>query len=104
MTISIARRKFIAALGSAAFAWPIAARAAGGHPRIGVLDINSAEYDAHNLAAFRDGLQHLGYVEGRTVDVDYRYANGDTDRLAALALLVPSAPVAALAGPYNTKP
>jgi putative tryptophan/tyrosine transport system substrate-binding protein len=85
MAIKIARRRFVTAVGGMAISWPMAARAAAGHPRIGVLDINSEEYDAHNLAAFRDGLQRLGYVEGRTVDIDYRYADGDTDRLPSLA-------------------
>src|SRR6266508_680854 len=79
------RREFITLIGGTAVAWPLAARAAGGYPRIGVLDINSAEYSAHNLAAFRDGLRRLGYVEGRTVDIDYRHSNGDTHRLTALA-------------------
>ena len=78
------RREFIALVGGAA-GWPIAAHAVSGHPRIGVLDINTAEYDAHNLAAFRDALRHLGYVEGRTVSIDYRYADGNVDRLPTLA-------------------
>jgi putative ABC transport system substrate-binding protein len=85
MTIDIGRRQFISALGGAVVAWPFAARAAGGRPRIGVLDLSTAEFEAPNLAAFRDGLQRLGYVEGRTVDIDYRYADGDPNALAALA-------------------
>ena len=85
MAIGIARRKLIISLGSAAIVWPLAARAAGHLPRIGVLDINSAESNVRNLAAFRDGLQRLGYIEGRTVDIDYRHSDGDTDRLPALA-------------------
>jgi ABC-type uncharacterized transport system substrate-binding protein len=85
MAIDVGRREFISVLGGTAVAWPLAARAAGRHPRIGVLDINSADADTRNLAAFRDGLQRLGYVEGRTVDIDYRYSDGDTDRLPALA-------------------
>jgi len=60
------RRKFLAVLGGAA-AWPLPMRAAAIHPRVGILSISSAEFDAPNLAAFRDGLQRLGYVEGRTV-------------------------------------
>jgi putative ABC transport system substrate-binding protein len=79
------RRAFITLLGVAATAWPLSARAAGARPRIGVLDINGADSNARNLAAFRDGLQSLGYVEGRNVDIDYRYANGDADVLPALA-------------------
>jgi len=85
MAIDIGRRQFILGIGGTAFGSPLAARAAGGHPRIGVLDIGSAESDARDLAAFRDGLQRLGYVEGRTVDIDYRYADGDTNELPALA-------------------
>jgi putative tryptophan/tyrosine transport system substrate-binding protein len=82
---SMRRREFITLLGGIAAAWPAAARAAGPRPRIGVLDISSQEYEERNIAAFRDGLQKLGYVEGNTVDIDYRYSNGDTDALTTLA-------------------
>jgi putative ABC transport system substrate-binding protein len=78
------RRNFLAVLGGAA-AWPLAARAAASQPRIGILTINSAEYDAPHLAAFRDGLQRLGYVEGRNVAIDYRNSNGDAQALSDLA-------------------
>ena len=84
MISKLGRRTFVAALGGAA-AWPLAARAAGGRPRIVVLEIKSMESDSRNLVALRDALQKLGYVEGKTVDIDYRYANGDTDALGALA-------------------
>jgi putative tryptophan/tyrosine transport system substrate-binding protein len=84
MAISVGRRQFIAGFGGMAL-WPLPLRAEGGHPRIGFLDINSAESDAPHLAAFREALQRLGYVEGRTVDIEYRYADGDTERLATLA-------------------
>ena len=86
MAIDVGRREFITFLGGTAAAWSLAARAAGHLPRIGVLDINSAETNVRNLAAFRDGLRGLGYIEGSTVDIDYRYSDGDTDRLPALAL------------------
>jgi putative tryptophan/tyrosine transport system substrate-binding protein len=76
MATGIARRQFISALGGVA-TWPLAARAAGARPHIGVLDISSLESDAHNLAAFRQGLKGLGYVEGQTVDIDYRSSEGD---------------------------
>jgi putative ABC transport system substrate-binding protein len=78
------RRDFIALLGGAAI-WPRAARAASGHARVGYLSISSEDFDAANLAAFRDGLLKLGYVEGRTIDIDYRYSNGDAAGLARLA-------------------
>ena len=84
MAVNIGRRKFIVGLGGAAV-WPLTARAAGRRPRIGFLDINSAESDTRHVAAFRDALQRLGYIEGQTVDVDYRYADGDTEKLTALA-------------------
>ena len=84
MAISIGRRKFIAGLGGAAL-WPLTAQAAGVRPRIGFLDINSVASDTLHLTAFHDALQRLGYVEGRTVDIDYRYADGDTEKLTALA-------------------
>jgi putative tryptophan/tyrosine transport system substrate-binding protein len=82
------RREFITFLGGTTsffFVLPLAGYAAGGRSRIGILDINSAEYSAPLLAAFREGLQQLGYTEGRTVDIDYRYSDGDTNGLAALA-------------------
>ncbi len=85
MAIGVARRQFMATVSGAAVAWPLAARAAGALPRIGVLDIQSADSDARNLAVFRDGLQRLGYVDGRTVDITYRYSDGDTDALTGLA-------------------
>jgi len=85
----IPRRAFITLLGGAAatpsLLWPLASWAAAGRPRIGILSISSAERDASNLAAFRDGLQRLGYVEGRSVDIDYRFSNGSADALTGLA-------------------
>lgn len=84
MAINVGRRKFIVGLCSTAV-WPLAARAAGGRPRIGFLDINSAASNTLHLAAFSDALRRLGYVEGRTVDIDYRYADGDAEKLTALA-------------------
>lgn len=76
------RREFIGAFFAA-----IASRHAmgAGRPRIGVLSISSGETEAANIAAFRDGLQRLGYIESRTVDVDYQFSNGSTEALTALA-------------------
>jgi len=80
------RRGFLTLLcGGAVASWSLAARAAGGRPRIGLLSISSAESDASNFAAFRDGLQQRGYAEGRTLDIDYRFANGNAEALSGLA-------------------
>jgi putative ABC transport system substrate-binding protein len=80
------RREFIT-LVTAVAAWPLAARAepAARKYRIGVLDINSEQYSSTYLAAFRDGLLRLGYVEGQNVQVDYRSSDGDTQALNRLA-------------------
>jgi putative ABC transport system substrate-binding protein len=79
------RRDFILLLGGAGAGWPLAARAQRGRARVGILSITSPENDARNLAAFREGLQRLGHVEGRTVDIDYRASSGDTTSLPDLA-------------------
>jgi putative ABC transport system substrate-binding protein len=79
------RRDFILLLGGAGAGWPLAARAQRGRARMGFLSINSPENDARFLAAFKEALQRLGYVEGRTIDIDYRGASGDTARLTGLA-------------------
>src|SRR6516225_4789870 len=79
------RREFITLVGGAAVGWPLAARAAGPRPRIAVLSINSEPDERKNIAAFVDGLRALGYVTSQNVDIDYRYAEGDTTRLKPLA-------------------
>ena len=80
----IKRRQFIAGLGSAA-AWPVVARAQqAAMPVIGYLSGRSAESDVSMLAAFRRGLNEAGYVEGRNLAVEYRFADGQPDRLPAL--------------------
>jgi hypothetical protein len=85
MTVIIGRRELLVALGGAAVSWPIAARAAGPRPRIAVLSINSEQDERKNVVAFVDGLRALGYVTSQNVDIDYRYAEGDTTRLKPLA-------------------
>jgi len=85
----IRRRDFITLLGSAAAAWPLAARAQQPQRmrRIGVL-MNYASDDAEGqarLAAFHQGLQQLGWTVGRNVQIDYRWGAGDADRIRKLA-------------------
>jgi len=79
------RREFIALLGGLAAVWPLAARGARNRPRIGVLTLLSRSDEGGRVAHFLAGLQGLGYSEGQNLDIDYRYADGDTGRLNALA-------------------
>jgi putative ABC transport system substrate-binding protein len=85
MAINLKRRKFIAAIGGAA-AWPLAARAQQTPvPVIGFLGSASPEAYARRLRAFHQALKDIGYVDGQNVEIEYRWAGGQDNRLPALA-------------------
>jgi hypothetical protein len=81
------RREFISLLGGAAAAWPLAARAQRGKKsRIGYLGVSSSSLEPHYVEAFRQKLRELGHVDGESIAIEYRWAEGQDDRLPSLAI------------------
>ena len=80
------RREFVTLLGSAAATWQLSARAQQPTmPVIGYLGAGSPEASTHLVASFRKGLSEAGYVEGRNVAIEFRWAHNENERLPDLA-------------------
>ena len=93
------RREFLALLGGASGTWPLAARAQPpAVPVVGFLRSTPSEPSMYLVTAFRDGLSQAGFVEGRNVAIEYRWADNHLDRLPGLAADLVRRQVAAFVG------
>jgi len=102
MAIHIQRREFIVTLGGAA-AWPLATRAQqSAMPVIGFLGSASSDLWANYVRAFQQGLGETGYVEGRNVEIEYRWTQGQNERMSGLIADLLHRPVRVIAVPGST--
>ena len=103
MAIGIGRRLFISAFGGAAVTWPLAARAQQRAMKvIGFLHSASLESSGKLVAAFKKGLFDVGFIDGENVAIEYRWAEGQIDRLPDLVADLIERKVAVIATPGST--
>ena len=104
MLVTIGRRELLAALGGAAAAWPLAARAQQpAMPVVGFLNAGVGHTSAARTAAFRKGLSEAGYAEGQNVIVEYHWLEGRYERAPAVVTDLVRRRVAVIATPASTE-